>query len=367
MKPYKAFKRVLNLTASSSDYLFSFGYNYFDAHPFLLGPLSLPFYLLGKSAKYLIGFPLGLLCGGIAFGLTAMVNYFNNAGIEKMRNDKTLIKPSHHVIKNTLYQPPTLNIAHVDLEAKADINIELEALQEKKKVLTEKINEVVALLRQKIHELSPVCLPYEKARDRYNDLLHKKHMISHILQIKRSNVIHTCCACGSKTFSAASSICTMCHSGILFPSVTQVMKSETEINLVEQKLQKEFNNTPPLPPTEFTVKASLAAKKQEFTLLMRGVNQAANESTLLGLLKQFRGILISVHQFFTPEENFNSEHYLPKSNYAQCLSAMVMINKSAGENGLFATIPDELREKVIAHTVDQSAEQDAKKVFRNFK
>ncbi len=77
MKPSVAFYSTIEWVAELTNNIFSFGYN---RHPGVPHFLLYPMFFTGELATYVIGYPLGVLAGGIAASVVFFVNLFKTKG-----------------------------------------------------------------------------------------------------------------------------------------------------------------------------------------------------------------------------------------------------------------------------------------------
>ena len=67
--------------------------------------------------------------------------------------------------------------------------------------------------------------------------------------------------------------------------------------------------------------------------------------------------------YFSKEEGFNKNEFLPKSNYAQAFTIAKMYPKLDKDNLFFKTVPAELYSKIAHLTVPASFSEQADEVF----
>lgn len=378
MRPSEAYYKTFDLVTNLCDSVFSLGYNYFELHPFLFGILGLPFYFSGKMAKFVIGYPLGFIIGGIAASAVAMRNKMHAPlNVGQMKQDTP--------------QPP------IEYVISAAEDLMMKAYAEKKDKLLSKIDSLKLTIQEKIDAITVIHNLYDKTLGQYHGLKNqlikakensksaKKFSHNRIETTTEQRIVHHqynmygSTMVGSYHYHNISMFNHGTDYGYEFyevkneipvyvPDLKQRENAEQKALMLEQQLKEEFNNSPPIKPDGYERKDTLLSYIAKLDSLKSTVSKLPNnaESKLLSCLANFKSLLVTINAFFSShDEPLNHNTFLPKSDYAANIVTAKLINQCARQNRFFGDVPAEVRE-LIAISSNQSslAEQDVRMIYR---
>ena len=156
MKAEKAFTLTLKFSMEFTNFIVSFGYDKLSSFD---NYLALPLFFLGKLARYVIGFPLGILAGILAAGFVAIAN------LVKSNKKKSIIISVPLKLDALEFNLPELSLptnSSLVSQVIKQSKIREDAFEEKKSKLTNKINLLINRINEKIALLSPQCKTYDR-------------------------------------------------------------------------------------------------------------------------------------------------------------------------------------------------------------
>lgn len=378
----------------------------------------IPFYLIGKLAKYVIGFPLGIVAGLFAGGIVGIVNLFKNKKVndiekevsptshtatfnpvshelkkEGMRNlflsdvDITSNRPIFNTefnefkkegIHNLLLSSGKDGVPVQDTNIKKKAKIYQSALNEKKVKLRNKIDLLGVLIEDKITLLNQRCKIHDEILthcDQLQSQLNDEGLIAHSAQKFSHNQPYTekkmSCPCGF----VKSYICPHCKmpaishetiktTPIYVPDTAKRNLAKRNCVSIAKELASEKEKTL-LTQAEYTKREDLIEIKEKLCQFISLVSNVQNENKLLELLTNYSIILSEVEKHMSEEKSFRKNDYLPKSDYAQSIIAAMMIRQTSRGNVLFQKIPEEVQELIaLATTLPGFSQEEARNIFR---
>lgn len=383
MRASKVFSLTVKFIASKVNYFFSLGYERYNQvdNNFLI-----PLFLLGKGAKYLIGFPLGIFLGSLAGLAVALFNCFRVKKDDFVDDMHEVVPPTEidvmaeelEAITSPTKQQSLPALSKEQIIAQKKNDLIQHAVLEKKTKFNDKITTLLAFINDNIEKLKP---NYEK----HKDILSRKSKLESNLDIKKAtantakkishyktSLVSTgLCACGKKGIGGS---CRVCRAPFVFGQTQQTIPvyvpdeerralARKECEYIEKQLQSiaeelvlttgDYNKINFL----WGIKSNLESKHQR-------VKTITDHSDLLSLLTSYKAILKQLEEHLRVE-NFKKGAFLPKSDYATLFCSAKYIRKLTSEENVFEGLPEEIVEKIALTTVSpQMPENEAKDYFR---
>lgn len=377
MKPFEAFYSTFEFITTGTNKLFSLGNDkYVDNY------LLIPFFLFGKLAKYIVGFPLGAFLGLLAATMIAALNMFtitNKQNSEDQYNDLT----DNESIAVPGEERSSLQEKQHEITEKKKFpkDIKQLALLNKKYHLEHKISLLIQLIEEKIALLNPNCEKHEEVLQRCNQLkskLNYQQSIAEGAQKFSHNEFYTetkvSCPCGH---SQGVYLCTRCR----MPLHNSVIQKKTPVYIpdeISRKIAKlnceSIKHTLESESLKLTTHLADYEKRSTLNIIksilnnfVLRLNNFKNESGLISIYADYRGVLNKLQALFLSEDTFRMCDFIPKSDYSQLFVATKWIQQLRRQNLFFKSMPEELIEHITISVVSPDfSHKEARDLFRNY-
>lgn len=384
MKPLDAFHLVLESIKKNTYTIFSLGFDRLWNIPrFLLYPL----FFTGTLAKYIIGYPLGVLIGGIAAGIIFFINLFKTKSHDVLNSfGSTSIAPTPTsqsaptVAANSVFVPvstatmstsgdkatPLPAIPFVELTPSAEeikATVRRKKIKEKQLSLREKNQALQTHIGQEIINLSVQCQVYDAHN---NQILELKNRLAEAQHTQ--NHATKCAGYHTKTAIEFSPGLQFMYPNtpslwyiskdIQVPSVVADHVARTTAAEQCTLLRQQLNDLGTMePPTAYQARAALRDLKQR---LERLCYTAITDADLSVQHATYMTVLNDVASAFSDDPKFRVNDFKPTSEYATCAYVSFWIKRLPKTFWL----PEELKKYLIASTSDLS-ESDAQDIYQS--
>lgn len=368
MKPSFAFYSTFDFVTGITNKIFSLGY---DNLGYDDGYLPLPLFLLGKCAKYLIGWPLGILAGSLAAGIVAIANLFykNNGPVNQdrppVRQNEPRVQLAEEEEKqpNTNFKLPVLS--HEERMISEKKAMEQRVFSEKKDQFLHRITALIQFITNKINLLQPQYQLYEGIKKNClqfkADLAYQSSVSEGARKISHySTETKTVwrCLCGA----TIAPICPYCRAPVYphkvqesipvyVPDEDRRLQAKNLCIFLSAQWKSECEKLAPV-PAEYTLHGTLSDINSRLNSLLSHIKQInEDQKRLTPLLEKYLSILNEIEPLFYLKELFRKADFLPKSNYVQYFLALNMMEESKRQQGVFTAMPKAILRYIAFFTV----------------
>lgn len=279
--------------------------------------------------------------------------------------------------------------SHDDTRLQQENSIVEKKNNEKRQVLVLIISKLVSAIDVETDKLRVVCDPYKASVSRYNQLHHElnSERSSSISAEKFSHYRTTyiteyenvptgiCMLCGqmggcnhgmSGMFGQIERrvpVPTLVQKPVYIPDENRRSGARINCELIQSKLNIEFNNQYPTEPTESIHEKSLIEYKNKLLALCNKIN-SVNISLIEDYLKEYKRLLCEVSAEMKPNDPKFASQFLPRSQYAQLQVSSLKIRQLARQPTFFASLPEEVLEIIACSTVSSLPTNEMRHVFK---
>lgn len=291
---------------------------------------SLLLMITGKIAKYSLGYPIGIIIGGMSLCITALLNF--------MRTLKGASKPP----TPTSAQLPQRSHIPTPKERLA-----LRAFAEKKNVLQRKLTLLTQLIDGEVVRLNPLCVQHEQVVEDFNRLTSQltyttsDKYASKIFDYEtKKRMVRSSCQCGQ--YAQSRHGCTICYTPMFIsieeripiygPDYEKITRATAACITIEAQLQNLSLQTAN-PPSVYVQRVTMFRIREKLANI--NLETVLEEKTLTHQLEIYKEILNKdVTPYFSEHHptTFKKLDYLPISQYAELILASCYIQKIAPKN-----------------------------------